>query len=292
MKKQDKSEKQNKEAIGSYKLFMLKILLLYVIGIILSTFFPFSLLPRSMMKPSNSIYTDFKIFLSDKTIEYQRDLYMLNKQVYSFQLKDYDGDASDGPPYVVCGVYSYELAEDVKYYNKNGLINELNDRLANKYNFKPYYDKDGNQKWIEIEYIEMLSTGYRKFRTIWFPIEYLDNFLTYRNQIDENTRFIPKVDDGRQPTPDEGYRYSCVSAMDRQENSLMGLIGYEGFGEEFHRFITYEKLQQERARILRVLSAPDTVVRVDAVDGLIYFYNLHENRMVILDRKLQLNRIY
>ena len=184
---------------------------------------------------------------------------------------------------VGCGVYSYELAEDVKYYDKNSLINELNDRLADKYSFKPYYDKDGNQKWIEIKYIGMLSTGYKEFRTLWFPIKYLDNFLTYRNQIDENTRFIPKVDDGRQPTPDESYKYSCVSAMDRQENSLMGLIGYEGFGEEFHRFITYEKLQQERVRILRVLSAPDTVVRVDAVDGLIYFYNLHENRMVILD---------
>jgi len=236
-----------------------------------------------MMKPSNGIYTDFKIFLSDKTIEHQRDLYMLNKQVYSFQLKDYDGDASDGPPYVVCGVYSYELAKDVKYYDENSLINKLNDRLADKYSFKPYYDKDGNQKWIEIKYIGMLSTGYKEFRTLWFPIKYLDNFLTYRDQIDENTRFIPKIDDGRKPTPDESYRYSCVSAMDRQENSLMGLIGYEGFGEEFHRFITYEKLQQERARILRVLSAPDTVVRVDAVDGLIYFYNLHENRMVILD---------
>ena len=72
MKEQDKSKKQNKEETGSYKLFMLKILLLYVIGIILSTFFPFSLLPRSMMKPNNGIYTDFKIFLSDKTIEHQK----------------------------------------------------------------------------------------------------------------------------------------------------------------------------------------------------------------------------
>lgn len=283
MTEQDKSKKQNKEATGSYKLFILKILLLYVIGIILSTFFPFSLLPRSMRKPSNDIYTDFKIFLSDKTIEHQRDLYMLNKQVYSFQVKDYDGDSINDPIYVVCGVYSYELAKDVRYYDKNSLINELNDRLADKYNFKPYYDKDGNQKWVEIKYIGMLSSGYKEFRTTWFPMKYLDNFLTYRDQIDENTRFIPKVDDGRKPTPDESYRYSCVSAMDRQENSLMGLMGYRGFGEEFHRFITYEKLQQERARILRVLSAPDTVVRVDALDGLIYFYNLHENRMVILD---------
>ena len=260
MTEQDKSKKQNKEATGSYKLFILKILLLYVIGIILSTFFPFSLLPRSMRKPSNGIYTDFKIFLSDKTIEHQRDLYMLNKQVYSFQVKDYDGDSINDPIYVVCGVYSYELAKDVRYY-----------------------DKDGNQKWIEIKYIGMLSSGYKEFRTTWFPIKYLDNFLTYRDQIDENTRFIPKVDDGRKQAPDENYRYSCVSAMDRQENSLMRLMGYRGFGEEFHRFITYEKLQQERARILRVLSAPDTVVRVDALDGLIYFYNLHENRMVILD---------
>jgi len=283
MKEQDKSKKQNKEATGSYKIFILKILLLYVIGIILSTFFPFSLLPRSMRKPSNGIYTDFKIFLSDKTIDHQRDLYMLNKQVYSFQVKDYDGDSINDPIYVVCGVYSYELAKDVRYYDKDSLINELNDRLADKYNFKPYYDKDGNQKWIEIKYIGMLSSGYKEFRTTWFPIKYLDNFLTYRDQIDENTRFIPKVDDGRKQTPDESYRYSCVSAMDRQENSLMGLMGYRGFGEEFHRFITYEKLQQERARILRVLSAPDTVVRVDALDGLIYFYNLHENRMVILD---------
>ena len=283
MKEQDKSKKQNKEATGSYKIFILKILLLYVIGIILSTFFPFSLLPRSMRKPSNGIYTDFKIFLSDKTIDHQRDLYMLNKQVYSFQVKDYDGDSINDPIYVVCGVYSYELAKDVRYYDKDSLINELNDRLADKYNFKPYYDKDGNQKWIEIKYIGMLSSGYKEFRTTWFPIKYLDNFLTYRDQIDENTRFIPKVDDGRKQTPDESYRHSCVSAMDRQENSLMGLMGYRGFGEEFHRFITYEKLQQERARILRVLSAPDTVVRVDALDGLIYFYNLHENRMVILD---------
>ena len=283
MTEQDKSKKQNKEATGSYKLFILKILLLYVIGIILSTFFPFSLLPRSMRKPSNGIYTDFKIFLSDKTIEHQRDLYMLNKQVYSFQVKDYDGDSINDPIYVVCGVYSYELAKDVRYYDKNSLINELNNRLADKYNFKPYYDKDGNQKWIEIKYIGMLSSGYKEFRTTWFPIKYLDNFLTYRDQIDENTRFIPKVDDGRKQAPDENYRYSCVSAMDRQENSLMRLMGYRGFGEEFHRFITYEKLQQERARILRVLSAPDTVVRVDALDGLIYFYNLHENRMVILD---------
>lgn len=183
MKEQDKSKKQNKEATGSYKLSILKILLSAFIGIILSAFLSIFLLPRSMMKPSNGIYTEFKIFLSDKTIEHQRDLYMLNKQVYSFQVKAYDGFPHDAPPYVVCGVYSYELAKDVKYYDKNGLINELNDRLADKYNFKPYYGKDGNQKWIEI----------KEFRTIWFPIKYLDNFLTYSDQIDENTRFIPKV---------------------------------------------------------------------------------------------------
>ena len=63
------------------------------------------------------------------------------------------------------------------------------------------------------------------------------------------------------------------------------LGGYTGsrFGEEYHRFFSDRKLQQERDRILRILSEPDTVVRVDTSDGLIYFYNLREDRMVVIN---------
>lgn len=287
MTEQDKSEKQNEEATGRYKLFILKILLLYVIGIILSTFFPFSLLPRSMMKPSNRIYTDFKIFLSDKTIDHQRDLYMLNKQVYSFEVKNYEGDSPtdpSNPPYIECGVYSYKLTNTARSYNQKELVSELNNRLGNKYNFPIYQDKSGSQKWIEIKYIGIIYPEKREFRTLWFPIQYLNNFLAYRNQIDENTKFIPQIDNGGQFIPSNLWNIQgCISTMRRQEDSLLRAYTGSRFGEEYHRFFSDRKLQQERDRILRILSEPDTVVRVDTSDGLIHFYNLREDRMVVIN---------
>ncbi|MBH5329850.1 hypothetical protein H9Q10_09245 [Eikenella sp. S3360] len=239
------------------------------------------------IQPTSRIDTKFKFFLVAPVIGKYSDIYMLDRPVYSFQVKDYESDSPNdtrNPPYVECGIYSYKLTNEVRSYNQQELVSELNNRLGNKYNFPTYQDESGSQKWMEIKYSGIIYPEKREFRTLWFPIRYLNNFLAYRNQIDGNTKFIPQIDNGSQSIPSNLWNMQgCISTMRRQEDSLLRAYTGSRFGEEYHRFLSDRKLQQERDRILKILSEPDTVVRVDTSDGLIYFYNLREDRMVVID---------
>ncbi|MBH5329829.1 hypothetical protein H9Q10_09125 [Eikenella sp. S3360] len=281
MEEQDKPVIQDEQNAG-LKLFAIKIIFLVFMMVILSAWIPFWILPDSMMKPRGEIHSEFKFFLSDPIISKDRNIYMLNRQLYSFQVTDYeDGELFDenNPKYTVCGVYSYALSGNVKDYNQENLIYELNDRLGNEYNFETYQDDGVNRKWREIKYIRA-----REFQTLWFPIKYLNNLLIHRKQVDKDMSLIPRIEGQQQGIPiprDFNYMIPCISTMSRQDSMLGGYIGNRS-GREYHRFLSDKELQQERERILRVLSAPDTIVRVDMSKWLVYFYNPNENRMVVV----------
>ena len=281
MEKQHRQELKNEQDSGNQR-FAIKLIFLFFMGV---SFIGYFSIRKMIMSRDYDIHTEFKFFLSDPIKSEYRNIYMINRQLYSFRVKEYESEppfSINSPTETICGIYSYKLKNyNGNYYQQEQLVGELNNRLGNKYNFSTYQDKSGNQKWIEIKYIGRGHTGEGKFITLWFPIKYLNNILINYNQIDENTRFIPKIDDEKQPIPDEfSHMKACIYTMSRQENLM---IGYRRFGEEYHRFLSNRKLQQERERVLRVLSASDTVVRVDTSDWLIYFYNLREDRMIVVD---------